>query len=130
GVAFGEHGGLLEAVVHLDGEGVATRGTVDDDAQHALGRGGPQVTRPEVDPPAAGHGSAGSGGRAALDELDPGRRPGRPRADRGAEAGGKPRGRHALRPRTAASIAGSSPTVRWTGSRIPTARRWGPCPSG
>ena len=43
-VALGEHGGLLEAVVHLDGERVAALGTVDEHTQHAVGPAGIQVT--------------------------------------------------------------------------------------
>jgi hypothetical protein len=34
GIALGEHRRLLDAVVHLDGTGVAPLGTVEDDAQH------------------------------------------------------------------------------------------------
>src|SRR5262249_33640735 len=48
-IAPGQHRRLLDAVVHLDGAGVAPLGTVEHDAQDAVGLRAPQVPRAEVD---------------------------------------------------------------------------------
>src|SRR5262249_2853308 len=48
-VALGQHGRLLQAVVHLDRERVPALGPVDDDTQDAVLVRGAQVTGAEID---------------------------------------------------------------------------------
>jgi hypothetical protein len=48
-IAVGQHRGLLDAVVHLDGARVAPLRPVDDDAQRALPYATFKVLRTEID---------------------------------------------------------------------------------
>src|SRR5262249_11383688 len=48
-IALGQDRRLLDPVVHLDGAGVASLGTVDDHAQHAAVFAATQMAGPEVD---------------------------------------------------------------------------------
>src|SRR5262249_37346429 len=63
GIALGQHRGLLDPVVHLDGAGVATLGAVEDDAQHAGVLAATEVTGPEVDRRRGAHGAVLAAGR-------------------------------------------------------------------
>src|SRR5262249_49157974 len=49
GIALGEHGRLLDAVIHLDGAGVAPLGPVDHDAQDPTGLRAAEVAGVEID---------------------------------------------------------------------------------
>src|SRR5262249_3229293 len=49
GIALGQDGGLLDPVVHLDRAGVSPLGTIEDDAQHAVGLRRVEPARAEID---------------------------------------------------------------------------------
>src|SRR5262249_53352290 len=49
GIALGEHGRLLDAVVHLDGARVAALGPIEHDAEHAVRFRRAKTRRAEID---------------------------------------------------------------------------------